>query len=110
MLRHLIFLVATLCLAGCATPRADYTQGQSNVCEIHQGEMEKANVPIYYGLMRLTPLGKAYVAASTKAFPHAEQDVDGGCIVSREREAVIYVCPQCAKARRQWEADYHAAD
>ncbi len=69
----------------------NYTWGVSSVCEVHHMEMTKTNVPIRYGLMGHSDWGLALQAASTNSFPHAVDQVLGGCIVGGDspRQAVI---------------------
>src|SRR4051812_37215675 len=80
----------------------DYTNGKSNLCEVHHVPMIKTNVPIVYGLLRFDDWGNALMAARTN-FPHADNWVGGGCIVSMPKEATIYLCPECLAARQKWE-------
>jgi hypothetical protein len=115
-------LIFAMCLAGCFSshdititrlphPRvvtADYTAGESAVCEIHHVQMERTVVPIGYGLILPDAKAQARYAASTNAFPHAETFVLGGCVVSDDspKSAVIYTCPACKKAASRWDSDY----
>jgi hypothetical protein len=94
-------------IVGCASRRANYTRGQSGVCEVHSQTMQKVVVPTHFGLMALSPRDQAMLSASDIYFPHADDSINPGCDPSRgPREAVIYSCPTCLKARRQWEASY----
>jgi hypothetical protein len=68
--------------------------------------MTKTNVPIDYGLYRLNKWGEALFAASSNNFPHAQNKVEGGCIVDTPTEATIYICSQCQQARQQWESEH----
>ncbi len=104
-MRVLLILFMVVAIVGCAT-RRDYTAGESAVCEVHHRTMEMAVVPIYYGLMPFPPRSQALYAASTNAFPHARDFINPSCVVAREREALIYTCPQCVAARRQWETNF----
>jgi hypothetical protein len=116
-------LLFALCLVSCAGSRdvavtrlhaprvevADYTTGESAICEIHHTQMERAVVPIAYGLMPLPDARmQARYAASTNSFPHAETYALGGCVVSDNSpiKAVIYRCPQCKKAAAEWDSVY----
>jgi hypothetical protein len=69
--RFAVFLCAGFLLTGCA----------SRICEVHHERMSRTRVPVYYGLFRPNDLGRAREAASTNAFPHAEDWVGGGCVV-----------------------------
>jgi hypothetical protein len=95
--------LAILVLAGCHGVQ-DHTRGVRSICEIHHSLMTKKKVQIQYGLFRLNAWGLALQAASTNGFPHAEEEVLGGCVLGTATQAVIYVCPQCQLARRQWES------
>ena len=106
LMRVLLIVLMAVSIAGCATRRVDYTSDKSAVCEVHHSTMDKMVVPIYYGLMAFPPRSQDLYAASTNSFPHARDSINPSCVVSREREAVIYICPQCVSARRQWETDY----
>ena len=101
--------IAVFIFAGCATHRKDYTGGKANVCELHHQQMQKTIIPIYYGLMPVRPRDAAMYSASTNGFPHAMDSLNPGCGVRSAREAVIYTCPVCVRARHQWEADYDSS-
>jgi hypothetical protein len=103
-IRNLMLFCLVLSLVGCDKYTADRTRGASVTCEVHGWRMAKTNVPISYGLIRLNEYGLARQAASTNNFPHADQCVLGGCIVGTPTQAVIYVCPECQKAQKEWEA------
>jgi hypothetical protein len=92
--------------AGCARYTSDHTRGQPPVCELHRAQMTKTNVPIAYGLIRLNAWGKALEAARTDTFPHAADELLGGCIVDDTTNAIIYVCPVCLTARSRWELEH----
>ena len=103
---RLLLISAIFVLPGCSNHRADYTRRQSSVCELHHIHMTKTNVPIVYGLVRLTVGDKALEATTTNNFPHAKEVVLGGCIVDTPTQAVIYICRDCQAVRRQWEAEH----
>jgi hypothetical protein len=105
-MRIFLILLMAVSIVGCATRRVDYTVGKPAVCEVHHCAMDKTVVPIHYGLMPFPPRSQALYAARTNSFPHADDSINPGCVVSREREAVIYTCPQCVAAQHQWETDY----
>ncbi len=64
-----------ICLVGCASTRnigvtrlpqphletADYTVGESSICEIHHIGMERTVIPIEYGLIMPTPQSRAQI-------------------------------------------------
>jgi hypothetical protein len=102
----LVAVAALSSIPGCATRRLDYTKGETSVCEVHHQKMTKTVVPVHYGLMTVTPRDGALNSASTNAFPHAEDFVNPECMVRSQREALVYTCLECVRARRQWEANY----
>ena len=95
-------LIAT----GCARYTSDRTRSRPSVCELHHAQMTKTNVPITYGLIRLNAWGKALEAARTNIFPHAADEILGGCIAYDPTNAIIYVCPGCLTARSRWELEH----
>ena len=99
----LSFALAVLVLTGCAQHLANWTKGVSSICQVHGEQMTKTNVPIVYGLFCLSEWGKDLQAAGTNGFPHADEEVLGGCILNAPTRATIYVCSRCQRARRQWE-------
>lgn len=92
----------------CVPP--NYTLGVSSECEVHRIEMTKTNVPIRYGMMGYSEWGLSLQAASTNSFPHAKDEAEGGCLVSRNspRQALIYICPQCLGAQEHWISEHPA--
>ena len=100
------FAIVLYIASGCATRQADYTIGKAGICEVHHRTMDKTVVPIHYGLMPFPPRSQALYSASTNTFPHAQDSLNPSCVVSSEREAMIYTCPECVSVRHQWEADY----
>jgi hypothetical protein len=113
-LRGLASIMAVLSLlSGCSLlPPKSYTHGASSHCDVHGVEMHRTVVPIYYGLPAV-PLDQEYVRAldeaKKSAFPHAQEFVEGGCIVKFgvPRRATLYVCPCCRSARRDWMEHHH---
>jgi hypothetical protein len=83
-----------------------FLRGQSSICELHHAQMTKTNVPIAYGLIRLSAWGKALEAARTNTFPHAADEILGGCVVGDSTNAIVYVCPVCLAARSRWELEH----
>jgi hypothetical protein len=68
--------------------------------------MTKTNVPILYGLIRLNTWAQGLESARTSAFPHAVDEILGGCIVDNPTNATVYICPACLSARSKWEAEH----
>jgi hypothetical protein len=102
--------IAVAFLAGCATPPLDNTRDQSPECEVHHVGMAKMSVPISYGLPAYSKRTLARFKASTNSFPHADDWVGGGCVVTRHspKEAIVFVCPDCQRAAQEWEIKYGA--
>ena len=72
---------AALLLVSCERRTTDYTRGTSDRCEVHGVRMTKAGVPIEYGLVRLSELGKALqIARDAPTAPllkRLEQEMSG---------------------------------
>ena len=102
-----LFLVL-LVVGGCNKCTENQTEGVSSKCQVHHYQMTKAHVPIRYGLIRFNTWGLALRAASTNNFPHAEDEILGGCIVAPNSptRAVIYVCAKCVQAQEQWISEH----
>ena len=75
---------------------ADYTKGQSDICEIHHIQMTKRTVRIDYGMIPINAETKQRQAS----FPHPGDFAYGGCIEMDAKRAVVYVCPKCEEAMR----------
>ena len=69
----------------------------AEVCEVHHRKMARKEVPVAYGLIPLES------ESDRKAFPHCPEFVRGGCIGGPERTALVYICPDCEKARAERE-------
>jgi hypothetical protein len=103
--REMLTLVClVLGMVGCDKYVADQTIGAAGFCELHSIRMAKTNVPIIYGLIRLNKEERAREVASTNHFPHADTYFLGGCILGTPTQAVLYVCSDCLRARKNWEA------
>ena len=100
----LLFLVPGM--VGCDKYTSDWTIGAAGFCELHSIRMAKTNVPIIYGLIRLNSEQQAREVASTNHFPHADTYFLGGCFLGTPTQAVLYVCPDCLGARKNWEATH----
>jgi hypothetical protein len=104
---NLLLVGAVLCLfLGCAAHRLNYTKGESTICEVHHLKMIKTVVPVHYGLMTVTPRNEAMDSARSNGFPNAADSLNPGCTVRRQREALVYTCPECVKTRIRWQANY----
>ena len=106
MRRVLISVFAFTAIATAEEPRlspkleAHLHAQKTGVCELHHVPMDDRVVQVSYGLpMR----DDKYVAAMGRAFPNAEDDVNGGCDPSAGlRKAHIFVCPECKRAQLRW--------
>src|SRR6266700_2513515 len=81
-----------LLLCGCSSMRPS---SDGATCEVHHVKMERQTVPIHYGLMGYP---EGYLEAKAIYFPHGWEYVNGGCLVRKQKEMQIDVCPQCKKA------------
>jgi len=79
----ILFFVMIFLLTGCY----NYTQGESNICEVHQLKMKKIIVPIHYGL-------PAY-ADCFAIYPNGGDYDLGGCDVGTIKSCVIFRCKEC---------------
>lgn len=73
-------------------------------CEVHGCTMTLIDVPIRYGLIRLSP---EYAQASTQEFPHTSSAILGGCVPKKRTIGQKLVCPQCEQARLSWNQKQH---
>jgi len=89
----------------------DYTRGKSPICEIHNIEMNKSIVFVGQHIELLKgDEKKLYEEARMNLFPNAEP----WYIISSEhssdyrhydinlRKAILYRCPKCVQARKEW--------
>lgn len=76
----------------------DVTVQQSHVCEVHNQAMVQRLVDLKCGVQDTTEVSEA----RTKLFPHANEEykMASNC---QGKEARIFVCNHCSKARQQWE-------
>jgi len=72
------------------------------ICELHHCRMERKEVPITYGLIRLQK-GLPTLDEEKALFPHRRDYVLGGCIVMPGKKTeTMYICPECRNAYDQW--------
>ena len=92
-------LCFSMILSGADKPTKD------GICEVHGTQMTKTNVPIYYGLLMPNTNMPPYEVVQ-KRFPHAQDFVEGGCIVFRgqPKTSTIDSCVRCREAKNQWFA------
>ena len=112
-MRPLLLSLLVPLLAGCAVHRhasvtpfpvvsdtADFTPGQSTVCEVHGTIMSAERVPLLFGLREHAT---AEDEARRSLFPHAGEPYDTGlCIPLMQEYGRIFVCSRCTEARTVW--------
>ncbi len=77
----------------------DLTKGRQSKCQVHKVLMSPALVDLTYGIRYDTPMDAARLAL----FPHADEPYDTrSCIGTPQRNARVFVCPACTKARSAW--------
>jgi hypothetical protein len=82
-------------------------------CQVHDAAMSVELVPIGYGLIIGPSPNSAegrkrarFWRALKKDLPNAPQEHDGGCVMSAETRAEVYICPACRAARDRWLEDH----
>lgn len=81
---------------------ADWTGTER--CEVHAELLKKDKVPIYYGL-RLVIYSDDYLETERRQFPHANEDMHGGCVDEDAKYAEVLYCQKCREAKRQLRND-----
>jgi hypothetical protein len=84
----------------------DTTQGVSNFCPVHKIRMGVRRVHIAYGLL-MPRLTDPPFDLRKRQFPFALDYWRGGCIIQGKSTALIYICPECQRAERQWISDHN---
>ena len=113
----MILVTATALLLGLAraawnfafAPRPfDHTSFESDTCEVHHIKMSKRQVPIAYGMIPMSRVEAEQGEWKQRedCFPHP-----GDCMPSVDivmpgdnGQAVVYVCPKCEAAKREYDA------
>src|ERR1700719_4966553 len=95
-------LGAFLCLSlmcSCAShSTAVYRPGDA-ICEVHHVAMVRKTIPVTFGY----PYYQGPFTKAERRFPHALEDVNGGCDPSvGPKTAAIYICPECKRVAREW--------
>lgn len=80
----------------------DDTQKRSIICERHNVKMDVELVPISNGLRFGDSVHWKEVRFAAKEFPHAQFSYGGGCLVWKQKQALVLVCKKCRAARRQY--------
>jgi hypothetical protein len=108
LLTFVLFLFAA---AGCR--RADFTKSGSDVCALHNCPMGKRIVPIAYGMI---PMSKAEGETGEWKQRMTYYPNPGDCLPATDinafnkNRAVVYVCPRCEAAKKEWDAKKPAAE
>jgi TonB family protein len=86
-------------------------------CEVHHLPMTVELVPLSYGLPRgVVPDSPEAAAqgrwwdAQANLFPNAPRRKLGGCSVSSETQAEVYICPACRAERDRWFEEHPGFD
>lgn len=80
----------------------DLTKEADDTCNLHHKRMMPELVPIYYGLMLDDEDTMVRIRHSRSDFPNARTYCRGGCMIGKERQALVYVCRKCRAARRKF--------
>ena len=80
---------------------ADWRHGASGICPVHHVTMHTEVVPGLAGVIDPTA---EYADAKPRLFPHA--GIDYGPRFYSKQRGLIYVCPDCVKARNKWREDH----
>lgn len=78
----------------------DWKEGKSK-CPLHKEILKKDKIHITYGEVDVIP---DYYKARGKKFPFANISYLGGCVVQKEKFAVVAYCDKCRKAEKMWIA------
>jgi hypothetical protein len=77
-------------------------------CSVHNEPLLREQVPIRYGLLRLSP---EFRKAQSGIFPNSRSFVLGGCRVSPDnpKQQDVEFCPKCREAEQRWN-ELHAGE
>ena len=77
-------------------------------CNVHNEPLLREQVPIQYGLVRLSP---EFRKAQSVIFPNSRSFVLGGCRVSpnNPKQKDVEFCPKCREAEQRWN-ELHAGE
>ena len=100
-MRCITALILVSLLSSCAShSTADYPRPGNGICEVRRIALIRMTVATTFGYVVHDP---HYVKAMERYFPHADPYVSGGCDPSLgPRTSVVYVCPECKRARLDW--------
>lgn len=98
-----MLLAGALVLAGCRTP--DYTNGQSNVCEVHNVAMTKRGLLFAHGMIPRNHAESRGAEWSRRMafYPHPGDGIPATDIVlpGERGRALAFVCKECERAMSQ---------
>lgn len=77
----------------------------NDVCEVHRVKMRAVEIPIVYGHV-FEEVADASIAFGAQSPNASRYWILGGCEVQQERSALVYVCPECDRAREMSEAKW----
>lgn len=77
---------------------------ETGICEVHNTKMEKKEALIRWGLPPPPGPDEPSYIYRMKNFPHAEEFVEGGCILPIEKKETErkHICQDCQKAEKEW--------
>ena len=81
----------------------DISSTKNNICQIHNLNMAKESIRIYYGLVQLDDMGREYRSLRSEYFPNSNDAINSGCVYSDIRYSVEYICDECNKEREKYK-------
>jgi hypothetical protein len=76
---------------------------ENNICQIHNIEMYKENIRIYYGLIKPNETKMRYYELQAIYFPNNNSSINGGCVLTDKRYVEKYICDECNKKRSEYK-------
>ena len=79
------------------------SEQENTICKIHNMEMKKKRVKIFYGLPSMN--WSEYDKIKDELFPNCDDPVAGGCVIRflRKNTTKIYICENCNIDRNKWK-------
>jgi hypothetical protein len=83
----------------------DYSKNltENGICEIHNRQMYKGNIRIYYGLIKPTDNEIKYYELRSKYFYNSDDPINGGCFISDIKYFEEYICEECNIERDKYK-------
>ena len=75
------------------------------ICKVHQCEMKKDNIPLFYGLYRGEGIAGLW-EAKLKSFPNWRGFYLGGCVIKDKKYEKEFTCDLCKEAYIEWINHY----